>query len=157
MDVIMDVIKKLLVIGFLVGAAVVGKQQFEQYNARKKAGEITVEKIAQLKQGMTRDEVVKLFGNPTRESTGGGLRETGTRLAQQTAKYLYYRGNTVMLCLDANGKLIEVVVGENTDDYYSRKKGQKVLWQSFPGDGFIHNDVQGGGGGSIGGAAAGIM
>lgn len=136
----MEFVKKVVALAILCGLGFYGYQKYGAYQEQRKAGEITVEKLAQLQPGMTREQVEALLGRPGRVTSGGSIREGGIDKVGQATQFVYYRGDTVMLCFNAQNQLIEVSVGEGHADYYTRQSGEKPFWQNFPPEGFIHNE-----------------
>jgi len=119
-------IRTLIIIGIFGGAAYWGFRYFMQQTAE--TPDIGAAQINQLRPGMTPEQVHALLGEPR-----GTHQNPGTVREGQV---------TLMLVYDANQRLIEVCIGETTEEYYDRKGGRRqALWQSYPDAGFIHQDV----------------
>lgn len=134
-------IKMVLVIGILGGAAYWGFRYFMQ-----QAGEtatIGAAQINQLRPEMTPDQVHAILGNAEATHQGSGTTREGRVDNVERARFFeYFRKGTLMLVYDQNQRLIEVCVGESSQEYYDRQSGKaKALWQSYPDTGFIHQDV----------------
>ena len=99
--------------------------------------------INQLKPNMTPEQVNAILGKPqSKRENPGTVRESKVDRIEQAKYYEYFRKGTLMLVYDKDHKLIEVVLGETSEEYYDRKSGeQKALWESYPEFGFIHQDV----------------
>jgi len=134
-------IKMVLIIGIFGGAAYGGFRYFmQQTGATPPLG---AAQINQLQPGMAPDQVHAILGSPqgTRENPGS-VRETQVDTVQRAKYFEYYRKGTLMLVYDSSWRLIEVCLGETTQEYYDRKGGrQRALWQSYPETGFIHQDA----------------
>lgn len=100
--------------------------------------------ISQLQQGMTSEQAQAILGKPQMVHQGpGSTREGRVDRIDNAGMFEYYRKGTLMLVYDKSSKmLIEVCIGETPDEYYKRKSGEeKALWESYPDEGFIHQDV----------------
>jgi len=125
-----------------VALGAVGGGVWLLYQRAESAPEIGKAQLDQLREGMSADEVHAILGNPqTRHTDAGTTRETQVDRVSEAKYFEYFRKGTLMLVFNADQQLIEVCVGEDSSEYYKRKAGEKVLWQSYPATGFIHQDV----------------
>jgi hypothetical protein len=99
--------------------------------------------INQLRQNMTPDQVHAILGDPTgTKQTPRPEKASTVDNVGRAESFEFYRKGTLMLAYDSNRRLIEVVVGETSDEYYRRKeKQEKSLWENYPETGFIHQGV----------------
>ena len=134
-------IRTLIIIGIFGGAAYWGFRYFMQQTAE--TPDIGAAQINQLRPGMTPEQVHALLGAPRgTHQNPGTVREGQVDNVERARYFEYYRKGTLMLVYDANQRLIEVCIGETTEEYYDRKGGRRqALWQSYPDAGFIHQDV----------------
>jgi len=134
-------IKMLLLIGIFGGAAYWGFRYFMQHTGETPA--LGAAQINQLRPNMTPDQVQAILGPAEGRHDSPGTTREGSVDNVERAKYFeYFRKGTLMLVYDRDQRLIEVCVGETSQEYYDRKGGKaRALWQSYPATGFIHQDV----------------
>jgi len=134
-------IKTILIIAIFGGAAYGGLWYFTQQSAGKPL--LGAAEINQLRPDMTPEQVHAILGEPQgKREHAGTMRETRVDTVERARYFEYYRQGTLMLVYDAEQRLIEVVIGETSQEYYDRRGGKHAaLWQSYPEIGFIHQDV----------------
>ncbi len=134
-------IRTLIIIGIFGGAAYWGFRHVMQHTTQ--TPDIGAAQINQLRPGMSPDQVHALLGKARgAHENPGSVRETQVDNVERARYFEYYRKGTLMLVYDANQRLIEVCIGETTEEYYDRTGGRrKALWQSYPDTGFIHQDA----------------
>ena len=120
-----------------------GRPSFRVHRPIRTAPRIGMKEIAQLREHMIPAQVHAILRKPESRRTGPGtVREAKVDRVEKGAYFEYYRKGTLMLVYDKDDRLIEVAIGETSQEYYDRKDGKKkALWEHYPEEGFIHQDV----------------
>ena len=134
-------IRTLLIIVVFAGVIAAGLMYMLQHGGGTPT--LGATEINQLRPDMTPDQVAAILGKPqSRRTDPGSVRESRVDRIERAKYYEYFRKGTLMLIYDKDEKLIEVCLGETSQEYYDRKDGkQKALWESYEPVGFIHQDV----------------